>query len=80
MLETLNAIFTTIFDPTSVWSVVARAVIWFLIAGIIIVTVDTPRPNSIQRSIKRNVGVFLLILTIGGVLFYLLFNFTSQPS
>lgn len=80
MLENLNTIFTTIFDPTSVWSVVARAVIWFVIAGVIIVSVDKPRPEQTHRSLKKNLGSFLLILTIGGGLIYLLFSFTSTSS
>ncbi len=80
MLETLQTIVTTIADPSSIWSVVARAVIWFILALIIIVSVDSPRTQNIHRSVRRNLGMFLLCVSVGGGLLYLLFSFTSVPA
>jgi len=77
MMEAVSNLFGLIFDVSSVWSVVARAVVWFMIAGVIVISVDSPHPQNIHRSVKRNLGMFLLTLTVGGVLIYLLFSFTS---
>lgn len=78
-MEQLQSIFLAIFDFSSVWSVVARAVVWFAIAGVIIVSTDATKTSQIHGSIKRNLGLFLLILVVSSALLYMLFSFTSAP-
>ena len=41
MQELFQTIVHTVFDPSSVWSVVARGFIWFAIAAVIIISVDS---------------------------------------
>lgn len=65
------------FSPESIWSVVLRGVIWFVIAIVIIVSTDNPNPDRAFKNMKSNIGFFLMFLTLSGGLVYLLFGFTG---
>lgn len=76
----MRSIVHAIFDVTSVWSVVARGVIWFIIAAVIIISTDTPRPEMAGMRIKQNLGFVLMFLVLSGTLVYLLFGYSPAPS
>lgn len=66
-----------IFDPSSVWSVVARGVVWLLVAAVIIASIDSAKPQRSLRKAKMNLGLLVLFLGLSSTLFYFLFSFTS---
>lgn len=78
MQSIVNDIIQTLFDPSSIWSVVARGAIWFVIAAVIIVSVDSPNPNQSFRRMKSNLGFLVLFLVLSGTLMYMLFGYTKS--
>jgi len=74
-MENLELVVHAIFSPNSIWSVVARGVIWLLVAVVIIVSTDAPDPDSSLRNLKANLGFFLMFLILSGGLVYLLFSY-----
>ncbi len=74
-MEFLNQVLASIFDVTSIWSIVVRGVIWFVIAGVIIASTDTPHPDQDRNKLKQNLGFLLLFLVLSGTLVYLLFGY-----
>ncbi|HNS65757.1 MAG TPA: hypothetical protein PKJ26_04660 [Candidatus Woesebacteria bacterium] len=78
MQSIINDIIQTLFDPSSIWSVVARGAIWFVIAAVIIVSVDSPNPNQSFRRMKSNLGFLVLFLVLSGTLMYMLFGYTKS--
>lgn len=75
-METISSIVQSMFDVTSIWSVVLRGVFWVVIAGGIIISTDTPRPEQSASKLKQNLGFILLFIVLSGTLIYLLFGFT----
>jgi len=71
-----NEIFHVLFDITTLQSLILRAVIWVIIATVIIVSTDNPNPDKSSLAIKRNVGFLLMFFVLSGTLFYLLFGMT----
>jgi hypothetical protein len=83
-METLfdsgKSLIASFFVVDSIWSVVFRAVIWFAIALVIIASTDVARPETVSRSVRANLGFFLMFLTLSGGLLYLLFGWTATPA
>jgi hypothetical protein len=78
-MENARELFLSLFAVDSIWSVVFRAGIWFAIALVIIVSTDVANPQKSTKSLKSNLGFFLLFLVVSGGLIYLLFGFTTVP-
>ncbi len=74
----MESITQALFSAKSIWSVVFRGGIWFVIALIIIISADAPDPESSLRSLKSNLGFFLMFIFFSGVLVYLLFGFGPE--
>lgn len=74
MLSELNQVFAALFDITEVWWLVAKAVIWFIVAFIIIVKSDSPEPAEAFKDLRSTLGFFLMFLIVSGSLIYLLFS------
>jgi hypothetical protein len=77
-MEVITDIFRLLFAVDSIWSVVFRAAIWFVIALIIIISTDSPNPEKSLKGLKANLGFFLLFLTLSGGLIFLLFSYAPQ--
>lgn len=77
-MEWMQAIIRGMFDVTSIWSIVVRGAVWFLIAGVIIASTDTPHPEQNTAKLKQNLGFLLLFLVLSGTLLYLLFGYTAH--
>lgn len=77
-METASSFFSQLLNPTSIWSVVFRGLIWFLIAGVVIVSLDSPHPGRAMRIMKSNLGFTLAFILISTALVYLLFGITKQ--
>ena len=76
-MPTMDELVTMLFSPESIWSVILRALIWFVIAMVIIISTDKPDPDKAFKDMKANLGFFLMFLTLSGGLIYLLFGFTG---
>lgn len=63
------------FSVNSVGSIAARAFIWFAIAIVIIASTDTGGAQEAGRTLRANLGLFLLFIVLAGGLIYLLFGF-----
>lgn len=66
------------FAADSIWSIVLRGAIWFAIALVIIVSVDTPDSDRSVKKLKSNLGFFLMFIVVTGGLIYLLFGYTAS--
>jgi len=75
-MEVLEQIYLAVFSVNSIWSVVARGVLWFIIAIVIMVSLDKADPDKAQTSLKSNLGFLLMFLVLSGVLMYLLFGYS----
>lgn len=75
IVEILRSIYQAIFEPTSIWSVVARGALWFVVAIVVLVSVDKPDPDKSLKDLKSNLGFLVLFLVLSGTLMYLLFGY-----
>ena len=75
-MEVLEQIYLAVFSVNSIWSVVTRGVLWFIIAVVIMVSLDKADPDKAQLSLKSNLGFLLMFLVLSGVLMYLLFGYS----
>lgn len=76
-MDILQNILSSIFRVDSIWSVVARAVVWFVVATVVIISVDSPDSERSLKSLKSNLGFLAMFLVLSGGLVYLLFGY--QP-
>jgi hypothetical protein len=76
-MDILENILGAIFRVDSIWSVVARAVVWFAVATVVIISVDNPDTEKSLKNLKSNLGFAAMFLVLSGGLVYLLFGF--QP-
>lgn len=76
MPDVLNQVISLLFAADSIWSVVARGVIWLVIALVIIASLDHPDPSSSFKNLKSNLGFLLLFVVLSSTLVFLLFGFT----
>ncbi|MBP7768759.1 hypothetical protein KA082_02925 [Candidatus Woesebacteria bacterium] len=74
-MEWFSSIAVGMFDVTNIWSVILRGIFWLIIAGGIIISTDTPRPDLDSSRLKQNLGFILLFLVLSGTLVYLLFGY-----
>jgi hypothetical protein len=68
-----------IFNIYSIWFFVFQAVVWFGICGAIIISVAAKNSRNYDtgRSLKQNVGLFLLFVFLSTALIYIMFGPTS---
>jgi len=78
-MEILGKLAISMFDVTSMWSVALRGLVWLVIAGGIIISTDTPRPEVNTSRLRQNLGFILLVLVVSGTLIYLLFGYSAAP-
>ena len=76
-MDIIQNILSSIFRVDSIWSVVARAVVWFIVAAVVIISVDNPNQEKSMRNLKSNLGFLIMFLMLSGGLVYLLFGY--QP-
>lgn len=62
------------FSPTSIWSFVLQAGVWFGVCMVIIISTDVANPHRGYSKLKQNLGLFLLFLVMGGGLIVVLFG------
>ena len=79
-MEFFREIFYALFAVDSIWSVIMRGVIWLCISLVIIVSSDAPDPESSLKSLKSNLGFFLMFIILSGALVGMLFGFTRSPA
>jgi hypothetical protein len=77
-LTLVQDILKAVFAVDSIWSVVARGLIWFVIAVVIIINTDTPNPSESLTNLKANLGFVVIFLILSSGLVYLLFGFTPS--
>ncbi len=79
-MEAVQTFFVAIFSATSIWSVVARAVLWFVISAVIIMSTDSINPEQTNDKIRHNLGFLLLFLVLSSGLMFLLFSYTPSSA
>lgn len=77
-MDYLKNIAFSLFDVTSVWSVIFRAVIWMVISIIILMATDNPDPDKIKQNTRTYLGSFLMLIIVSGSLIFLLFGMAPQ--
>jgi hypothetical protein len=77
---TVSDIIASLFAIDSIWSVVLRGVVWFVVAIVIIVSVDHANPEDSMRSLKSNLGFFLMFLILSGTLVFMLFGYSPSAN
>lgn len=75
LIEQLRPLIEKLFAVDSVWSVILRFAFWGVIAVVIIVSVDTIRPDQQKKNLKANLGLLLLFVVLACVIIYMLFGF-----
>jgi hypothetical protein len=78
--ETGRNLVQAAFAIDSIWSVVLRGAIWLGIALVIIVGSDAANPDKSLKSMKANLGFFLLFVLVTGGLVYFLFGFNISAT
>jgi hypothetical protein len=68
------------FAADSIWSIVLRGAVWFIIALVIIISADNPNPEKSLKTLKSNLGFFLMFIILSGGLIYLLFGFNATST
>lgn len=76
-MDVLRELVQLIITPTSVWSVAARAGVWFLISLVILWSTANPDPDQAFGNLKKNLALLLVFLVLSSGLMYLLFGFYS---
>lgn len=79
-MDALRNIVVSVFSATSIWSVIARAAIWFLVAGVIIASSNSPKPEEANKKLRNNLGFFLLFLVLSSGLVFLLFSYVPASA
>ena len=77
-MEFLKATAYSLFDITSVWSVVFRAVMWMIVSIVILMATDNPDPDKIKNNTRTYLGSFLMLVTVSSSLIFLLFGMAPQ--
>jgi hypothetical protein len=76
-MEMLRSVFSALFAVDSIWSVVLRGAVWFAIALVIVISTDSPNPESSLKNLKSNLGFFLMFLMLSGTLVFMLFGYAA---
>lgn len=74
-MATIQEIALSIFKVDSIWSVVFRGILWFVVSMIIIVSVDNPNSEKSLTNMKANLGFFFVFLVLATGLTMLLFGY-----
>lgn len=77
-MDILQNFLFSLFDITSIWSVVFRTFIWVVIAILILAATDNPKNKKIKSDTKSYLGMFLMVVILSSSLIYLLFGLTPQ--
>ena len=80
VLAQVRDVVHSFFVVDSIWSIVFRAAIWFIIALFIIIGTDVADPERSASKMKANLGFLLLFLVLSTGLIYLLFGYTAVPT
>ncbi len=75
-MSTLQTIFQSLFDLNHIWWLVAKTLLWFIIAIIILIKTDKPDPNKAFKDLKSTLGFFLIFMIVSTGLLYFLFGQT----
>lgn len=76
-MEVLSTLVNKALTVSSIWDVVIRGAIWFIIAIVIIVSVDNSKDGEdAGKNLRSNLGFLLMFLILSGGLVYLLFGYT----
>ena len=79
-MSLVETVLYALFSPDNFWGVVGRGVLWFVIAGVIIASSDSPDQEKSAKSLKKNLGFIFMFVILSGGLFYLLFGFAPTPA
>lgn len=74
-MEIVSNFVNSIFQVDSIWSVIFRGLIWFVVSVIIIVSVDSPNMDKSLTNMKANLGFFFVFIVLGTGLTMLLFGY-----
>lgn len=77
-MEIIRELVIKAFAVDSVWSIVLRGLIWFIISIVIIVSMDNPNAEQSSIKLKANLGFFLMFTVLAGGLIYLLFGYVQS--
>lgn len=77
-MEIIRELVMKAFAVDSVWSIVLRGLIWFIISIVIIVSMDNPNAEQSSIKLKANLGFFLMFTILAGGLIYLLFGYVQS--
>ncbi len=77
-MEIIRELVVKAFAVDSVWSIVLRGLIWFVISIVIIVSMDNPNAEQSSIKLKANLGFFLMFTILAGGLIYLLFGYVQS--
>ncbi len=69
--------FQMLFAADSIWSVVFRGLLWFVVAVVILISLDNPDTDRSMSNLKANLGFLLMFLVLSGGLIYLIFGFDT---
>lgn len=76
-MDILTNLLSKALTVTSIWDVIIRGVVWFIIAIVIIVSVDNSKDGEdAGKNLRSNLGFLLMFLVLSGGLVYLLFGYT----
>jgi hypothetical protein len=67
-----------LFSVNSIWFFVLQAVIWLGVCLVIVMSMDTARPERSYGSLKTNLGYFLAFVAMSGTLLYIVFGRTPM--
>lgn len=73
-MSSLEIFAQSIFDVKNIWWLVAKTIVWFSVALIIIIKTDSPNPERAFKSLKSTLGFFLMFIFLSTGLLYLLFG------
>lgn len=79
-MEQLQNIAVALFSANSIWSVIARAALWFVVAAVIIISTDSPNPELANKKLRTNLGFILIFLVLSGGLMFMLFSYAPGVS
>lgn len=79
-MEIVFRFMQALVEVDSVWSVVIRGCVWLVVAFVIVMSTDSPRPQEANKQLRRNLGFLLLFLVLSGALFFMLFGYIPQPA
>lgn len=74
----MQAYISSLFSINSIWFFVLQAVIWLGVCLVIIMTMDTARPERSYGKLKSNLGYFLAFVALSGTLLYMVFGRTPM--